>query len=109
MRPVQNPFRIAFKGMEPNKAVETEVRAWLTKLSPLTDATRMMSGNLVIESVEQRGSRGRSGLRYCARMELTTLDTVLVIDRDGAGNAAHEDVYVAVRNAFRLLRRELVA
>ena len=36
--------------------------------------------------------------------ELTTLDTEMVIKVDQEGNTAHEDVYVAIRNAFRLLR-----
>jgi ribosome-associated translation inhibitor RaiA len=95
--------------MDPNKALESEVRAWMDRLSPLTDATRMMSGHMVIESVERKGTQRHSGMRYGVHLELTTLDTELVIELDQEGNTAHEDVYVAIRNAFRLLRRQLVA
>jgi hypothetical protein len=106
---MQNPFQVSFKGMEPNKAVESEVRAWVTKLSSLIDAARMMSGRMVIESAEQNGSQRHHGPRYHAYMELTTLDAAVIVERDQVGNDAHEDVFVAVRNAFRLLRRQLVA
>src|SRR6516164_4802881 len=37
---MQNPFQIAFKGMDRNPALEDEVRAWLVRLSALTDAAR---------------------------------------------------------------------
>jgi hypothetical protein len=106
---MQNPFQIAFKGMDRNPALEDEVRAWLVRLSALTDAARMMSGRIVIESVERKGLQRGGGMRYCSRLELTTLDTELVVDGDVEGNAAQEDVYVAIRNSFRLLRHQLVA
>lgn len=104
---MQNPFQVTFKGMDPNKEVEAEVRAWLLKLGSLTDAARMMSGRMVIESIERTGAQRNSGSRYCASVELLTLDDDVIVARDQVGNAAHEDVYVAVRNAFRLLRRQL--
>src|SRR6185369_6331604 len=79
------------------------------KLAPLTDAARMMSGRMVIESVERKGAQRHGGMRYCAHLALTTLDTELIIGFDGDDSAGHEDVYVAIRDAFRLLRRQLAA
>jgi hypothetical protein len=94
--------------MDRSLALEDEVRAWLGRLSALTDAARMMSGRIVIESVERKGPR-RSGVTcYCSRLELTTIDEELVVDSHVEGNAAQEDVYGAIRNSFRLLRHQLV-
>jgi hypothetical protein len=106
---LQNPFHTIYKGMDPIKDLEVEVRAWMAKLAPLIDAAGMMSGRMVIESIERTGAQRHGGLRYCAYIELSTLRADVVVARDQVGNEPHEDVYVAVRNAFRLLRRLLTA
>jgi hypothetical protein len=109
MRAMHNSFSVVFKGMDTNKDVETEVRAWIVKIRPLTDAARMLSGRVIVESIERTGAQRNSGVRYGASVEIATLDEDVVAGPDHADNAAHEDVYVAVRNAFRLVRRELAA
>lgn len=40
------------------------------------------------------------------RVELSVPDRVLTVDRSGA-DPAHEDVYVAISDAFRAARRQL--
>ena len=104
---MHNSFSVVFKGMDPSKDVETEVRAWIVKIRPLTDAARMLSGRVVVESIERTGAQRNSGVRYGASVEIATLDEDVVAGPDHVDNPAHEDVYVAVRNAFRLVRREL--
>jgi cold shock CspA family protein len=90
---IQNRFQIAFKGMDVNRAIEAEVRAWLDKLAAPMVAAGITGGKIVVESVDGRhlGSRHRA----------------LAIGPDHPANGAHEDVFVAVRNAFRALRRLL--
>jgi Sigma 54 modulation protein / S30EA ribosomal protein len=93
--------QITFGGMDAVEVVKVEVRAWLEKLGPLT--TAMMGARVVIETVEER----RKERRYSVRMELTMPEGLVVVGLDHPSNGAHEDIYVAVRNAFRAARRQL--
>jgi cold shock CspA family protein/ribosome-associated translation inhibitor RaiA len=102
---MENSFKIVFKGLDASRAVEAEVRAWLGKLAPLTTAAGITGGQITIEAVHQHNQ----GSRHHARMDLSIPGRALVIGPEHPGNAAHEDVYVAVRNVFRALRRQLEA
>jgi ribosome-associated translation inhibitor RaiA len=93
--------QITFGGMDPSEALRVEVRAWLEKLGALT--APMTGGHVVIEAVEE----GRKARCYRVRMELVMPEGVVVVGPDHPSNAAHEDVYVAIRNAFRAARRQL--
>jgi hypothetical protein len=103
--PAPDPVQIKFKGMDTNKLLEAEVRAWLQKLAPLTAAARVSGGLVVVEAA----ARNLEGWAHHARIELRAEGGPIVVGPDHAGNAAHEDAYIAVRNAFRGLRRLLEA
>jgi len=95
------PCHIAFGGMTPTEAPRVEVRAWLERLGALT--ATMIGGRVLIDVLDQ----GRSERRYQVRMELSMPRAVVVVGVDHPSNRPHEDVYVAIRNAFRGARREL--
>src|ERR1022692_2138389 len=97
-----HPCQIIFKGMDPSEPGRVEVRAWLDKLGALT--TPMIGGQVVIEAVDEGRREDR---RYHVRMELTMPEGLVVVGPEHPSNAAHEDVYVAIRNAFRAARRQL--
>jgi ribosome-associated translation inhibitor RaiA len=97
-----HPCHITFKGMDPSEAGRVEVRAWLDRLGPLT--TPMIAGQVVIEAIDEGR---RDDRRYHVRMELTMPEGVVSVGPDHPSNGAHEDVYVAIRNAFRAARRQL--
>jgi|GEM_PF-991173 len=97
-----HPCQITFKGMDPSEAARVEVRAWLDRLGVLT--TPMIGGQVVIESVDEGRREDR---RYHVRMELTMPEGVVVVGPEHPSNGPHEDVYVAIRNAFRAARRQL--
>jgi hypothetical protein len=97
-----HPCHITFKGMDPSEAGRVEVRAWLDRLGPLTRT--MIAGQVVIEAVDEGR---RDDRRYHVRMELTMPEGVVTVGPDHPSNGAHEDVYVAIRNAFRAARRQL--
>jgi ribosome-associated translation inhibitor RaiA len=97
-----HPCQIIFKGTDPSEAARVEVRAWLDRLGALT--TPMIGGQVVIEAVDEGRREDR---RYHVRMELTMPEGVVVVGPDHPSNAPHEDVYVAIRNAFRAARRQL--
>lgn len=95
--------QIAFSGMPASEPPRAEVRAWLEKLGALTSP--MTKGQVLIEAVD----RGRKEQHYRVRMDLTLPTSVVVVDYDHPSNGPHEDVYVAIRNAFRAARRQLEA
>jgi ribosome-associated translation inhibitor RaiA len=97
-----HPCHIVFKGMDPSEAARVEVRAWLERLGPLTSP--MTGGQVVIEAVDEGRREDR---RYHVRMELTLPEGLVVVGPEHPSNGAHEDVYVAIRNAFRAARRQL--
>jgi ribosome-associated translation inhibitor RaiA len=97
------PCHITFGGMTATEALRVEVRAWLERLGALT--ATMIGGQVLIDVLDQ----GRSERRYQVRMELAMPMGVVVVGLNHPSNRAHEDVYVAIRNAFRGARRELEA
>jgi ribosome-associated translation inhibitor RaiA len=95
--------QIAFVGTTASEAPRAEVHAWLAKLGQLT--APMTEGRVVIEAVDQ----DRKERRYRVRMDLTMPHGTVTVGHDHPNNGAHEDIYVAIRNAFRAGRRELEA
>ncbi len=97
----RRPCQIAFAGMVASEPPRVEVHAWLEKLGALTAG--MTAGQVLIETVD----RGRKDRHYRVRMDLTLPTGIVVVDYDHPNNGPHEDVFVAIRNAFRAARREL--
>lgn len=95
------PCQITFKGMVGAEGPRSEVRAWLDKLGALT--APMTGGLLVIELVD----RGAKETHYQVHMNLTMPSGIVIVPLDHPSNAAHEDIFVAIRNAFRAARRQL--
>ncbi len=95
------PCRIIFEGFPASEPPQAEVRAWLSRLGALT--APMLGGEVAIEALDQ----GRKERRYRVRMELVMPAGPVIVGADHPANLPHEDVYVAIRNAFRAARREL--
>ena len=99
---MQLPMQIVFRNMEPSAAVEAKVRARVDKLEQYYD--RIMSCRVV---VEQRHRHAHQGNQFHVRIDLKVPNGELVASRDPPEQQAHEDVYVAVRDAFDAIRRQL--
>jgi len=97
------PCQIVFEGFPASEPPRIEVRAWLARLGALT--APMIRGEVAIEAVNQ----GRTEPRYRVRMELVMPAGPVRVGSDHPANLPHEDVFVAIRNAFRAARRELEA
>jgi hypothetical protein len=95
--------QIAFVGMTASEPPRAEVHAWLARLGVLT--APMTDGRVVIEAVDE----DRKERRYRVRMDLTMPHGIVTVGHEHPSNAAHEDIYVAIRNAFRAGRRALEA
>jgi cold shock CspA family protein len=97
------PVQIAFRGMEKNRTVDTLVRrktSWLGRYFPRLTSCRVM--------VEAPHRRGRTGSLYHVRLDLTLPGGEIVVRRDPPEHAAHEDLRVAIRDAFDAARRQLM-
>jgi ribosomal subunit interface protein len=96
------PLEITFRNMEPSAALEENVREHAGKLDQFYD--RIMSCHVVVEKDHKHHHQGNL---YHVRIDLTVPGKELVVSREPEKNHAHEDVYVAVRDAFRAMRRQL--
>jgi hypothetical protein len=97
----QRPCRISFNGFAATEPPRIEVRAWLARLGALT--APMIGGDVVIDALDQ----GHKHRHYRVRMELVMPAGSVFVGADHPANLPHDDVYVAIRNAFRAVRREL--
>ena len=96
------PLQVSFRNMDSSEAVEAKVRDSVAKLETYFD--RLTSCRVMIEAPERRHRKGKL---YHVRVELGVPGREIVISRHPGDQHAHEDVYVAVRDAFKAARRQL--
>jgi ribosomal subunit interface protein len=99
---MQLPLQVVFRNMAPSEAIEANIRARAQKLEQYYD--RIMSCRVV---VEQHHRHRHQGNLFHVRVDLKVPDAELIASRDPAEHHAHEDVYVAIRDAFDAVRRQL--
>jgi ribosomal subunit interface protein len=99
---MQVPLKITFRGMPPSPAIEERVRERATKLERLYD--RIIGCRVVIESPHRHHHHGQI---FHVHIDLTVPQHEIVVSREPAHNHAHEDVYVAIRDAFDAAERRL--
>jgi len=99
---MQLPLQITFRDMPPSEALETAIREKAGKLEQFYD--HIMGCRVVVEAPHQHHRKGKL---YRVRIDLTVPGAELVVNRSPADHHAHEDAYVAVRDAFDAARRQL--
>lgn len=100
---VHFPIQIVFLNFSHSQAVEDSARKHAEKLGQYFD--HIMSCNVGIETHHHH----HKGNIYHVRIDLRVPNTELVANRDLPENHAHEDVYVAIRDAFNAMKRQLQA
>ena len=98
---MQSPLQITFRGLASSPSLETRVREKATKLERLFG--RITSCHVVIEAPHEHHKGGT----YSVAIDVTIPDGKLVVGRDDGRDPAHQDPYVAVRDAFDALARRL--
>jgi ribosomal subunit interface protein len=89
--------------MDPSPAVEERVREKAAELEKFFD--RIISCHVVIETPPAHKRKGGS---YTATIEMRVPgNEPIVVGRHHANRPSHEDVYVAVRDAFEAAKRRL--
>jgi ribosomal subunit interface protein len=95
-------LQITFRNMETSPAVEAKVRERVGELEQFYD--RIVSCRVMIEAPHQRRHQGDL---YHIRVDLKVPGREIVVKRDPPEHHAHEDIYVAVRDCFDAVRRQL--
>jgi ribosomal subunit interface protein len=93
---------ITFRGLASTPAIENKVRERVARLDRYY--SRIMGCRVMIESLHRHLHKGKL---YHARIDLTVPGSELVVSRDPEGHQAHEDAYVAIRDAFDAMERRL--
>ncbi|MDP2961580.1 MAG: HPF/RaiA family ribosome-associated protein [Sulfurimicrobium sp.] len=94
---MQRQLQILFRNMPQSDAVETHIREKVEKLESFYS-------NIIgtKASVEIAGKHKHQGNLFNVRLDITVPGSELVVNRD-----MHEDVYVALRDAFDAAKRQL--
>ena len=99
---MQLPIQVVFRNMEPSAAIELAVRDRADKLEQFYE--HIMSCRVVIELHHRHHHQGNL---YHVRVDVKVPEAEIVASREPAEHHAHEDVYVAIRDAFNAVRRQL--
>jgi len=99
---MRQPLEITFRDMPHSDAVEAKIREKAAKLDEFYE--HIMACHVVIEAPHGHHHQGNL---FHVRIDLTVPNGEIVINRDPKEHHAHEDAYVAIRDAFNAARRKL--
>jgi ribosomal subunit interface protein len=100
---MQSPLQITFRNMESSAAVEADIQSRVDKLEDINN--QIISCKVVVEAPPRSQQQG--GL-FKVSIDLTCPDGKVVVNKEPSGkNKAHEDCYVALRDAFKAAARQL--
>ena len=96
------PLQITFRHMDPSPTLEARIRRKAIELDQFFD--RITACRVVVEC---RHKHRQQGNLFDVHVELTVPKSQLVAGRNHRISHAHEDAYVAARDAFDAVRRQL--
>jgi len=99
---MKQPLQINFRDIPQSDAIEANVREKADNLDKFYD--QIMTCSVMIEAPHGHHHKGNL---YHVRIDLTVPNGEIVINRNPKDHHAHEDVYVAIRDAFDAARRKL--
>lgn len=94
---MQTPLQITFRNFPRSEALDARIRDKAAKLEEFDP--RIMSCHVVIE---ERDRHHHQGKQFTVRLDIRVPGHEVVVDRDH-----HEDIYVALRDAFNAAGRKL--
>ena len=96
------PVEISFRNLDHSDAVEANIREKVARLEQFYERIHYI--RVTVEAVHRHGHKGRL---YGVNIIVGVPGKDVVVTRTGPLDHAHEDVYVAVRDAFRAAIRIL--
>jgi ribosomal subunit interface protein len=99
---MQIPLQVSFRNMDPSPAVERRIRSKAAKLERFHG--RIVGCTVVVEAPHRQHRKGKL---YNVRVDISLPGKDVVVDRAKPLDHSHEDVYVAIRDAFDAATRRL--
>ena len=96
------PIRISFRHLDRSDALEAYIRERAEELDQFYD--QIMHCDVVVEEDHRHHAQGNL---FHVRVDVTVPGKELVVRREPHSHHAHEDPFVAVRDAFDAMRRQL--
>jgi len=99
---MEHPVQVTFRGLEPTDALNKLVEDNARELEQYYD--KIESCRVVVESTHRRHHQGNL---YHVRVLLAVPSEEIVVSRDPPEHAQHEDMYLAINDAFKETARRL--
>jgi cold shock CspA family protein/ribosome-associated translation inhibitor RaiA len=99
---VRLPLQVTFRHMEPSPALAARIRHLADRLDRFSP--HIMRCHVTVEAPHRHHSQGNL---FEIRIDLTVPGREIAIRRAPSADHAHEDAFVAARDAFRAARRKL--
>ena len=96
------PLRITFHKMEPSESIESEIHRRAGKLERFSN--HIMDCRVSVEPSSQHHNKGNL---YRVVVDIDVPKSKIVASRNPDQNHAHEEINVAIRDAFDSARRQL--
>ncbi len=97
-----NAFQVVFHNIDQTDAINEAVRKRIDKLERFCD--QIITGRVVLDSPHNNHHKGKV---YSVGVEIHTPNLEVRVNQDQHDNHAHEDLYVAIRDAFNVAERQL--
>ena len=97
-----NEFQVVFHNIDQSDAVMDAVNKRINKLERFCD--QIITGRVVLDSPHNNHHKGKV---YKVALEIHTPQKEVRVNQDHHDNHAHEDLYVAIRDAFNAAERQL--
>jgi cold shock CspA family protein/ribosome-associated translation inhibitor RaiA len=99
---MQLPLQVTFLHMEPSPALEARIRELAVRLERFSE--HIMRCHVIVEAPHRHQHQG---MLFDVRIDITVTGREIAIRHAHPASHAHEDPYVALRDAFRAARRKL--
>ena len=99
---MKQPLQIHFRDIPPSDAVEARIREKAEKLNEFYE--HIMTCRVTVAAPHGHHHKGNL---FQVNIDITVPNGELVVNRSPKDDHSHEDVYVAIRDAFNAARRKL--
>ncbi len=97
-----NEFQVVFHNIDQTAALTDAVQKRINKLERFCD--HILTGRVVLDSPHNNHHKGKV---YSVGLEIHTPSKEVRVNQEQHDNHAHEDLYVAIRDAFDVAERQL--
>lgn len=97
-----NEIQVVFHNIDQSDAIMEAINKKISKLERYCD--EILAGRVVLDSPHNNHHKGKV---YSVGLEIRTPTKEIIVNQDQHDNHAHEDLYVAIRDAFNAAERQL--